>query len=70
MREGEIDVATTDRPAVAARGAVGPGRRSARREWRAAARAQGVVDLLHRRPDLAGTYPPADLTAEAVRWSA
>ena len=40
------------------------------RERRAAARAHGVVALLQRRPDLAGVYEPADLTAEAVRWSA
>ena len=29
-----------------------------------------LADLFARRPDLAGVYPPADLTAEAVRWSA
>jgi hypothetical protein len=39
------------------------------RQRRAAARAQGVVALLQRRPDLAGVHLPADLTAEAVRWS-
>jgi hypothetical protein len=70
MPEHEIDVATGDRPEAAPSGAAGPGSGSLRRERRAAARAQGVVDLLHRRPDLAGTYLPADLTAEAVRWSA
>jgi hypothetical protein len=86
MMENDIVVATTDRPAAAPGGAAGPGTGSGtgsgtgpgtgpgtgsvRREWRAATRAQGVADLLHRRPDLAGTYLPADLTAEAVRWSA
>ena len=82
MMENDIVVATTDRPAAAPGGAAGPGTGpgpgsgtgpgtgSVRREWRAATRAQGVADLLHRRPDLAGTYLPADLTAEAVRWSA
>jgi len=29
-----------------------------------------VAEILDRRPDLEGVYPPADLTAEAVRWSA
>ena len=31
---------------------------------------RGLADLFDRRPDLAGVYSPADLTAEAVRWSA
>jgi hypothetical protein len=70
MRDDVTILTTTERPAAAPTGAAGPGSESVRRERRAAARAQGVVDLLHRRPDLAGTYPPADLTAEAVRWSA
>lgn len=47
-----------------------PHAEAARRERRAAARAQGVVELLQRRPELAGVHGPADLTAEAVRWLA
>jgi hypothetical protein len=34
------------------------------------ARMHGLAVLFDRRPDLAGVYEPADLTAEAVRWSA
>ena len=41
-----------------------------RAEERAAARTREVSDLLERRPELAGVYGPADLTAEAVRWCA
>jgi hypothetical protein len=37
---------------------------------RAITHVRRLSDLLDRRPDLAGVYPPADLTAEAVRWSA
>ena len=40
------------------------------KQERAAARARELSDLLERRPELAGVYGPADLTAEAVRWSA
>jgi hypothetical protein len=39
-------------------------------EPRAVTRARGLSDLLVRRPELAGVYSPADVTAEAVRWSA
>jgi hypothetical protein len=39
-------------------------------EPRAVARARGLAELLRRRPELAGVYPPADVTADAVRWSA
>lgn len=39
-------------------------------ERRAAARTRELSDLLERRPELAGVYGPADLAAEAVRWSA
>lgn len=39
-------------------------------EPRAVARARGLSELLVRRPELAGVYPPADVTAEALRWSA
>ena len=39
-------------------------------EPRAVARARGLSDLLTRRPELAGVYPPADVTTDAVRWSA
>ncbi len=37
---------------------------------RAITHVRGLADLFDRRPDLAGVYPPADLSAEAVRWSA
>ena len=38
-------------------------------EVRAIAHARRLADLLDRRPELEGVYAPADLTAEAVRWS-
>jgi hypothetical protein len=41
-----------------------------RAEVRALSRTRDLADLFGRRPDLAGVYSPADLTAEAVRWSA
>jgi hypothetical protein len=37
---------------------------------RAISHVRGLADLFDRRPDLARVYPPADLTAESVRWSA
>lgn len=37
---------------------------------RALTRVRVLGDLFERRPDLEGVYSPADLTAEAVRWSA
>jgi hypothetical protein len=37
---------------------------------RAAARSRDLVELMWRRPDLAGVYRPADVAAESVRWSA
>lgn len=40
------------------------------KEVRATARVRDLVDLMARRPDLAGVYGAADLAAEAVRWSA
>jgi hypothetical protein len=40
------------------------------KQVRAAARSRELVDLMRRRPDLAGVYPPADVAAEAIRWSA
>lgn len=40
------------------------------REVRAAARARDLVQLMDRRPELAGVYRPADLAVEAIRWSA
>ena len=40
------------------------------KQERAATRARGLSDLMARRPELAGVHPAADLTAEAVRWSA
>ncbi|MBA2955135.1 hypothetical protein GON03_12410 [Nocardioides sp. MAH-18] len=39
-------------------------------EPRAVARARGLADLLSRRPELVGVYRPADVTAEALRWTA
>jgi hypothetical protein len=39
-------------------------------EPRAVTRARGLTDLLVRRPELTGVYLPADVTAEALRWSA
>ncbi len=39
-------------------------------EPRAVARARGLAELLHRRPELVGVYTPADVTAESLRWSA
>lgn len=41
-------------------------------EWEppAVARARGLSELLVRRPELTGVYSPADVTLEAVRWSA
>ena len=38
-------------------------------EIRAISRARELADLFDRRPELAGVYSPADLTAEAGRWS-
>lgn len=40
------------------------------REQRAIDWARAVTRLLEKRPDLAGVYSPADVTAESVRWSA
>lgn len=39
-------------------------------ERRAAERAMELSSLLSERPELQGAYAPADLTVEAVRWSA
>ena len=39
-------------------------------EPRAVTRARGLSDLLSRRPELTGVYLPADVTADALRWSA
>jgi hypothetical protein len=39
-------------------------------EPRAVTRARGLSEPLIRRPELTGVYPPADVTIEAVRWSA
>jgi hypothetical protein len=39
-------------------------------QLRADTHVRRLADLFDRRPDLAGVYQPADLTAEAVRWSA
>ncbi|WP_155992946.1 hypothetical protein [Nocardioides sp. URHA0020] len=39
-------------------------------EPRAVARVRALADLLARRPELTGVYRPADVTDEALRWSA
>ncbi len=44
-------------------------RRLAAMEARRAARARGLSQLMRERPDLAGTYAPADLALEALSWS-
>lgn len=36
---------------------------------REALRTSGLSELLERRPELAGVHAPADLAAEALRWS-
>ncbi len=45
-------------------------RRAAAVEARKARRAHELAVLLSTRPDLSGTYAPADWTVDAVRWSA
>jgi hypothetical protein len=44
--------------------------RAATAEARKARRAHELALLLSARPDLSGTYAPADWTVDAVRWSA
>lgn len=39
-------------------------------ERRELVRTGALTDLFERRPDLAGVHPPADLSAEALLWSA
>ena len=39
------------------------------RQDRAATRMRGLTALMVKRPDLTGVYGPADVAAEAVRWS-
>ncbi|GAA4747181.1 hypothetical protein GCM10023350_34960 [Nocardioides endophyticus] len=39
-------------------------------EVRALSHVRALTDLFGRRPDLTGVYTPADLTNEAVLWSA
>jgi hypothetical protein len=39
-------------------------------ELRALTHVRALSDLFGRRPDLAGVYSPADLTSEALLWSA
>jgi hypothetical protein len=43
---------------------------SAVKEVRALSHVRELAELFERRPDLSGVYSPADLTADAVRWSA
>ena len=40
------------------------------KEVRVVSHARELSELFERRPDLAGVYSPADLTLDAVRWSA
>ena len=54
-----------ERPAEVA----GTEQRLAATEARRAARARALAQLMHARPDLAGTYAPADLAVEALSWS-
>jgi glutathione S-transferase len=37
---------------------------------RAARNLGGLAQLLEERPELRGVHPPADLAAEAIRWTA
>ena len=39
-------------------------------ENRAVTRLRGLGALMARRPELAGVYTPADVAADAIRWSA
>jgi hypothetical protein len=39
-------------------------------EERKARHTRALAELLGTRPDLSGTYAPADWTVDAVRWSA
>lgn len=39
-------------------------------ENRAVTRLRGLGDLMARRPELSGVYPPADVATDAIRWSA
>jgi hypothetical protein len=39
-------------------------------EIRELSHVRALTDLFGRRPDLAGVYPPADVAAESVCWSA
>jgi hypothetical protein len=45
-------------------------RLTAAQQRRAAARARDLTALLRERPELSGVHAPADLAADAVRWSA
>ncbi len=53
----ERATSTSDRLALAA-------------QRRAAERTYSLAELLRTRPDLRGTYAPADFAVEAVRWGA
>lgn len=44
-------------------------RRTVARERRAARQSQSLIELLERRPELAGTCPWASLAVEGLRWS-
>lgn len=39
------------------------------RKRRVAVRPADLVELMARRPDLAGVYKPADVAVEAISWS-
>jgi hypothetical protein len=58
---------TTTQPRRHPRGEQPP--EGAPRQARAATRMRGLTALMVKRPDLTGVYGPADIAAEAVRWS-
>jgi len=45
------------------------GRTSIATEARVQTHLRRLTELFDRRPELTGVHPPADLAAEAVRWS-
>lgn len=61
----------THEPATRRSGAAEPALKlSVAKQSLAAARARGLIELMGRRPELLGVYRPADVAAEAIRWSA
>ena len=66
MRPIGGDMTTLQQPVQRARDAA----QQPEYENRAVTRLRGLGALMARRPELAGVYTPADVTAEAIRWSA